>query len=293
LQDKEKIVVCIPAYDEERSIAKVILKARKYTDSIIVCDDGSGDMTGEISRALGVTVIRHERNLGKGEALRSLIERAKTLVPTAVVTIDADGQFDSDDIPKVSAPILNAEADIVIGVREMRSGTVPRERIVGNKVLDAITSAKAGEGLHDTQSGFRAYSAKALDKIDFTQRGMAIESQTLIDATSVGLRIKEVLISVKYQGIPAKRNPLRHLSEVVDYLLTRTIVDSPLLYLGLPGLVALVIGVVAGVRVLSIFAATRVIAIGTALISVMLVVVGAVMVATSVILKFIRAQVRG
>lgn len=292
MKSSPKVVVCVPAFNEEKSIAKVIVGARKYADVVIVCDDGSSDMTGEIAEALGVQVIRHERNMGKGEALKDLVEQARKLNPVAVVTIDADFQHNPDDIPRVAAPVLKGEADIVVGAREMQTGVAPRHRIVGNKMLDVMTSAKAGESLHDTQSGFRAYSMKALDRISFRQRGMAVESQTLIDAASSGLTIKEVSISVKYEGIPAKRNPVKQLSEVVDYLLTKTIIESPLLYLGVPGLIGILVGIGAGVQVLNVFAATRQIAIGTALIAVALIIIGTVVVATSLILKFIRAQFR-
>jgi hypothetical protein len=92
--------------------------------------------------------------------------------------------------------------------------------------------------------------------------------------------------------MPANRSPVRHLSEVVDYMFTRTVVDSPLLYLALPGLIAVVVGIGAEVDVLNIFAATKLIAVGIALVAVALIVVGTIMVATSFILKFLRAQAR-
>jgi glycosyltransferase involved in cell wall biosynthesis len=290
METNRKVVVCIPAYNEEKTIAKVVVSAKKFADTVIVCDDGSSDMTGEIARNLGVQVIRNARNLGKGNALGALIAAAKELGPGVIVTIDADDQHDPSDIPKVAEPVLKGETDIVIGVRPMVSGSMPRERIVGNKVLDGLTSAKAGETLHDTQSGFRAYSAQAIDKIDFSQKGMAVESQTLIDAAGLGLRIKEVPVSVKYAGIPRKRNRVAHLSEVVDYVITRTVIDSPLLYLGLPGLIAVILGVVSGLRVVSIFSATHQIAVGTALVGVILVLVGTVVLATSLILKLLTAR---
>lgn len=290
MENNRRTVVCIPAYNEEKTIAKVIIGAKKFANAVIVCDDGSSDMTGEIARSLGVQVIRHDGNLGKGRALDTLIAAAKALDPHVVVTIDGDDQHEPSDIPKVVEPVLRGEADIVIGVRPMVSSSMPRERIVGNKMLDGLTSAKAGEALHDTQSGFRAYSADALGKIDFNQSGMAVESQTLIDAVRMGLRIIEVSVSVKYVGIPQKRNRAAHLSEVIDYIITRTVIDSPLLYLGFPGLVAVILGIVAGLRVVSIFSSTHQIAVGTALIGVILALVGTVALATSLILKLLTAR---
>jgi len=290
METNRGIVVCIPAYNEEKTIAKVVVSAKRFASVVIVCDDGSTDMTGDIAGSLGAKVIQHEQNLGKGRALGTLFAAAKEWDPRVIVTIDGDDQHDPRDIPKVVEPILKSEADIVIGVRPMMSGSMPRERIAGNKVLDGLTSAKAGETLHDTQSGFRAYSPKAAQSIRFEQTGMAVESQTLIDASKLGLRITEVPVSVKYAGIPQKRNPAAHLSEVVDYIMTRTVIDSPLLYLGLPGLIAVILGIVAGLRVVSIFSATHQIAVGTALIGVILVLVGTVALATSLILKFLTAR---
>jgi glycosyltransferase involved in cell wall biosynthesis len=283
-------VVLIPAFNEEKTIAKVIVQAKKYADEIIVVDDGSTDSTAMIAEALGATLIRHRSNMGKGAALRSLVEEARKREAAVFITMDADGQHDPKEIPSIAEPVLKGEADIVIGMREMTAGSAPRERIVGNRVLDAIISVKAGRNIKDTQSGFRAYSAKALHTIDFKQEGMAVETQTLIDAANAGLRIVEVPVSTTYEGIKARRNPAMHFSSILDYILSRTVVDSPLLYLGLPGLVSVLLGVVAGLIVIDTFFRTRLIAIGTALISAILIIIGIVALATALILKFLKVQ---
>jgi len=293
MAERLRVVVCIPAHNEEKTIAKVIVGAKRFSDRILVCDDGSSDMTGDIARALGVEVIRHEANFGKGSALDSLISAARAMSPATIVTIDGDDQHDPADIPRVADPILKGEADVVVGVRPMDSGEMPRDRAFGNQVLDRMTSAKAGTELHDTQSGFRAYSVDAAGKIDFKQKGMAIESQTLVDAVRTGLRIKEVPVSVKYQGVPGKRSKVSHISEVLDYLITTTIIESPLLYLGVPSVAAVLLGVVAGVRVVNIFLATHQIATGTALIAALLVIIGIVVGSTSLILKLITVKLKG
>ena len=281
-------VVGIPAFNEEESIAKVIVGARSFADEIIVVDDGSTDATPMIAEALGVTLIRHKANLGKGAALKTLMVEAKARKPKVVVTMDADGQHDPREIPLVSEPILNGEADIVIGVRS--TGVMPRERVIGNRVLDMATSGKAGVKLEDTQSGFRAYSRRALDLLDFSVKGMAVESQTLIDASKAELRIVGVPVSTTYGGVRRKRNALSQFSEILDYLLSRTVVDSPLLYLGMPGLVAVLIGVGAGILVVNTFLRTHLIATGTGLIAAILIVTGVVAMATGLILKFLKVK---
>jgi len=290
LISSRKIVAVLAAYNEEKSIAKVILTTEKLVDKIIVVDDGSRDLTGDIAKRLGVAVLTHESNRGKGAALRSGIDLAKKEGFDILVTLDSDSQHDPKEIPLVVEPILQGNADLVIGVRPMDSGVMPRERIVGNKLFDAMSNQKSGEKLHDTQSGFRAYSASALDKIKFVENGMAIESQTLLDAVNAGLRIKEIPVSTTYDGITPKRSRLGHFSHVLDYIITRTVADSPLLYLGLPGIIAVLIGIVAGLRVVEIFVGNHQIAAGTALVAVTLIIIGAVLIATSMIIKLLKIQ---
>ena len=287
-----RVVVLIPAYNEEKTIARVIITAKKFANDVIVCDDGSTDLTGEIAEAVGARVLRHTQNLGKGASLKTLIEEARRLNPKAVVTMDGDGQHDSAEIPDVVSPVMKDEADVIVGVRS-KGDAMPRERVIGNRLLDEATSRKAGLKLEDTQSGFRAYSSRALASLDFKEKGMAVESQTLIDAAHAGLRISGVPVSTTYEGVKAKRNPVAHFSGVLDYVLSRTVVDSPLLYLGVPGLVALLVGVGAVFWVVNTFFATRLFAFGTALISAILIITGTIALATALILKFLKVQLAG
>lgn len=287
----KKVVAVIPAYNEESSIARVVIGTEKVVERVIVVNDGSKDLTGEISRRLGITTVSHDKNEGKGAALRDGIEYAKKQVDFDVlVTLDADLQHDPSEIPKVVEPIIQGNADMVVGVRPMDASIMPRERIAGNKIFDAMSNRK-GEIIRDTQSGFRAYSKDALSKIKFAEDGLAIESQTFIDAVNAGLRIKEVAVSTTYMGIVQKRSALSHFNHVLDYIITRTVANSPLLYLGLPGIISILLGIVAGLRVIQIFVNNhQQIAAGTALIAVTLIIVGAVLVATSMILKLLRIQ---
>ena len=90
-KDRPFVVVAIPAFNVEKSIAKVVLEAQKYVDVVVVCDDGSEDFTGEIAERLGADVVRHERNLGEGAALRSLFDAGRKISADVLVTLDADG----------------------------------------------------------------------------------------------------------------------------------------------------------------------------------------------------------
>jgi glycosyltransferase involved in cell wall biosynthesis len=114
VNSKPFVVACIPAFNEEGRIGGVVVQARKYVDRVVVCDDGSGDLTGEIAEGLGAVVIRHGRNLGKGAALRSAFLRARELGADVVVMLDADGQHDPEEIPGLVEPILKGAADMVV-----------------------------------------------------------------------------------------------------------------------------------------------------------------------------------
>ena len=163
-----KIIIGIPAFNEEKNIASIITKLMNITDSIIVCNDGSSDLTSEIAEKMGATVINHGKNLGYGAAIRSIFLKAKELDGDILVTFDADGQHRIEDIENVTAPIINQEAELVIGSRFLDDSEkeVPQYRKVGIKVITKITNASIKEKLTDSQSGFRAYSKKVVDELN-------------------------------------------------------------------------------------------------------------------------------
>ena len=113
----------IPAYNEENNIASIITKLKKVTDSIIVCDDGSSDMTAEISRNLGAIVIRHDKNRGYGAAINTIFQKAVEIESDILVTFDADGQHRIEDIPKLLIPIEKNGVEIVIGSRFLKKSS--------------------------------------------------------------------------------------------------------------------------------------------------------------------------
>ena len=130
-----KIAIGIPAYNEEKNIASIILKLKKITEEIIVCNDGSSDLTGPIAEQMGATVVNHQKNLGYGAAIRTIFEKARDSDADVLITFDADGQHRTEDIQIVLQPIINNEADIVIGSRFLGNDTknIPRYRKVGSK----------------------------------------------------------------------------------------------------------------------------------------------------------------
>ena len=138
-----KIIVGIPAFNEEKNIASIITRLSGVVDTILVCDDGSTDLTSEIAKKMGVLVIKHEKNLGYGGAIRSIFLKAKEMDGDILVTFDADGQHRIEDIKNVINPIVKENADLVIGSRFLDDSEkeVPRYRKVGIKVITKITNA--------------------------------------------------------------------------------------------------------------------------------------------------------
>ena len=240
-----KITIGIPAYNEEKNIAKIIIKLKKITDSIIVCDDGSSDMTSEIAKNLGVIVISHKKNMGYGAAIRTIFEKSAEIGSDILVTFDADGQHRIEDVSRVLHPLENSEADIVIGSRFLgKQSNVPNYRKLGIKVITQITNSSIKTKLTDSQSGFRAYSKQVLSKISLSEIGMGISTEILIKASSEGLRITEVPITILYSGDTSTHNPVSHGTSVLFSTIKFTSIEHPLKFYGIPSVIFLTIGVI-------------------------------------------------
>ena len=240
-----KITIGIPAYNEEKSIALIITKLKKITDSIIVCDDGSSDMTAEISKNLGATVISHKKNMGYGVAINSIFQKSKELNVDLLVTFDADGQHRVEDIQKVIEPIKNNVADLVIGSRFLdKKSNVPNYRKIGIKVITKVTNASIRKILTDSQSGFRAYNGQVLSQISPSDMGMGISTEILIKSSSKGLRIMEVPITILYSGNTPTHNPVSHGTSGLFSTIKFTSIEHPLKFYGIPSVIFLIIGVI-------------------------------------------------
>jgi len=238
-----KITIGIPAYNEEKNIASIITKLKKITDSIIVCDDGSSDMTSDISKNLGAIVITHKKNMGYGVAINSIFQKAKELNIDLLVTFDADGQHRVEDIEKVVEPIKNNTADLVIGSRFLdKKSNVPNYRKIGIKVITKITNASIKKKLTDSQSGFRAYNKQVLSQISPSDIGMGISTEILIKSSSKGLRIMEVPITILYSGDTSTHNPVSHGTSVLLSTIKFTSIEHPLKFYGIPSVIFLIIG---------------------------------------------------
>ena len=240
-----KIIIGIPAFNEEKNIAGIITKLADITDTIIVCNDGSSDLTSDIAEKMGAFVINHEKNLGYGAAIRSIFLKAKELDGDILVTFDADGQHRIEDIEQVTKPIIDQEADLVIGSRFLDESEkeVPRYRKVGIKVITKITNASIKKQLTDSQSGFRAYSKKVLAELNPSELGMGISTEILIKASNKNFRITEVPIKILYAGDTSTHNPVSHGSSVILSTIKYTSIEHPLKFYGIPSMILFIIGI--------------------------------------------------
>lgn len=139
--DAPKIVAIVPVYNEERFIGSVVLKTKEYASTVLVVDDGSTDGTAAVAKAAGAEVIRHEQNQGKGAALNTGFHRARELAADAIVTLDGDGQHFPEELCLVIQPILDGQADIVVGSRYLENTSdVPQRRVWGHRFFNLITN---------------------------------------------------------------------------------------------------------------------------------------------------------
>ena len=290
---KQEIVAAIPCFNEERFIGSVVVKVKKYIDKVIVIDDGSTDATAEVAEAAGALVVRHQRNQGKGVAIRSAFEWAKEAGCKALVLLDGDGQHEPANIPDVLRPVLDGEADMVVGSRFLADkGQVPRHRKIGQGVLTSIINLGSRVKLSDSQSGFRAFSAKAIEVMAFREEGLSVESEMQLSASSSGLRVIEVPIDVYYLD-KAKRSPVEHGINVLSRIMVLFSLRHPLLLFGLPGLILLGVGLGIGAHVLTIFSATKELAVGYGLGTILLSLAGLLSLFVALMLQAMKELLRG
>jgi glycosyltransferase involved in cell wall biosynthesis len=284
VQKKLFVVAAIPAYNEEDNIAKVVLKAQRHVDQVIVCDDGSSDYTAAIAEALGAFVIKHDRNLGYGASLLSLFREAIRINATHMVTLDADSQHDPDEIPMLLEKLTN-DVDLVIGSRfvEGSGSEAPVWRKMGIRLINRFTQ-NGSVKTSDSQSGFRAYSKRAFNALTLTENGMGISTEILLKAGELGLRVAEAPIHVKYKVDSSTHNPLTHGADVILNTLKHISLHRPLAFYGVPGFISLVLSFYFWGLTLGEYARSMTIPTNPALFGIGTMLVGLVLMTTAIIL---------
>lgn len=288
------IVAAIPAYNEEIGIGSVIARTRQYVDEVLVIDDGSADCTCKVAELMGATLLRHEKNAGKGAALRTAFKWAMDKNVDILVTLDGDGQHNPDEIPRLLEPILHKDADMVNGARFLKGHDlqVPKYRRLGQEVLTFATNIGGGfeSKINDSQSGFRAFANNTFATFTFNNNGMGIESEMLADASNACLRIKEVPITCRYDVEGSTFNPLRHGAAVLNSIVNQFQRKHPLLYFGMPGLICFIVGSILAVKTLHTFQVNGGFAIGTAMLAMTLAMLGSFGMFTGLILNSISTS---
>ncbi|KPJ62518.1 MAG: hypothetical protein AMS15_03590 [Planctomycetes bacterium DG_23] len=191
-----RICVIIPAYNEAENVGSVVSGARKFLKDVVVVDDGSTDDSAARARQAGAILIEHKVNRGKGVALKTGYDYALEKDYDAVITLDADGQHDPEEIPQ----FLEAakDTDVVVGTRAGNRARMPLIRRATNTLSSWILSGLVGQHLTDTQSGYRLIKAEVLKKTKTKTTGFEAESEILLEAKSRGFRVAEIPIKTIY-----------------------------------------------------------------------------------------------
>jgi len=294
----KKILIVIPAFNEEESIGEVIRQVKTLYPEVLVYDDGSVDKTASIAEENGAMVIRKSRNRGYGSALNTLFQQALVMDVDIVVTIDSDGQHDPTQIPGLIQPLLENKADLVIGSRFLTHDdklSVPKYRSFGIRTITKFTQAGCFDKITDATSGFRAYSNDALSKLNLTENGMAISTEILLKADESHLRISEVPITTKRYDIKdsSTHNPIKLGGSVISHVIQFLSFKHPLLFYGIPGLIFLICSSFSMYVALDLFSSTRYVSTNMIIISIGFALLGLVLLATSVIVYTIVSLFKG
>jgi len=290
------IVAGLPMYNEEETIGTVIRRTEKFVDHVICVDDGSSDSSSRIAEKCGALVERHRFNRGYGGALKTIFSAARQLSADVLVTLDSDGQHNPADIPAIIAPILNGDADIVIGSRFIAGGTsvdMPAYRKLGIKVITAASNLSSDLDIKDTQSGFRAFSKDALERLRFDSEGMELSLELLEDAHEKKLQIAEVPTMIRYDVPKGSRfTAISHGFTVLSYAVISLSQKKPLLVLGVPGAGLLAAGAAMGMRAINSVGDITEVTVGPGLTAAWIGVLGLSLIATGVVLQSARSILR-
>ena len=287
------MIIGIPAFNEEKNIAAVVVKLKEKYDHVLICDDGSSDMTQTIASSLGAIVVKHPKNLGYGAAIKTIFDEARKIDGDILVTFDADGQHQISEIDSVLKPIFEDQADIVIGSRFLgKTKDLPKYRKIGIKTITSLTNTLTGSNITDAQSGFRAYSKKVLNEISPTESGMGISTEILIKCSKKQMRIFEVPITITYEDNTPSQEPISHGTSVVFSTIKHVAIERPLLYYGVTGLCFIIIGLIFGGWTIQIYSDEKILPPGISLVGIGGVILGTILLITGTILYSIVNVVR-
>jgi len=274
---EKRTLAIIPCFNEENTIGSIILKTKRYVDNVLVIDDGSNDETTKIAKDAGAIVLTHKTNKGKSAAIKTGFKYAIAKQFDYVVTIDGDGQHNPAEIPTLLGNVMNNGHDISIGFRSGNTTEMPNWRRLGKRVLDYTTSFGTGGLVTDSQCGFRAFNKKAVETIVPRLNGEAftVESEQLIKAHELGLNIINTDVSCKYNNLDTStKNPASHGISVLNYVIWLVAEKRPLLFIGVPGFILMLLGLFFGIQTLQYYNQTHVFQISHAILVSILLIIG-------------------
>lgn len=259
-----KLVITIPAYNEENTLPAVIAEIPRRMDGvssvqILVMDDGSTDGTVAAAQQAGADkIVRHRENKGLGATFRDALDAALGMGADIIVNIDADGQYNANDIPALIAPIIENRADVVLGWRDIgKLDFMPPGKKIGNRIATRATRLLSGFPVKDAQTGYRAFSRDAALRM-YLSGGYTYVQETLMQAKYKGMVIEQV--PIEFRARPGKS---RLISSIFSYAskASRTIFITfkdyrPLKLFLYSGFVIFLVGLGLGIRVLVHFAQT-------------------------------------
>lgn len=196
----KNIIGLIPAHNEEKGIKRVVAEAKKYLETILVVDDGSEDKTFQEAKEAGAIILRYGKNEGKGRALKTGFDFVLKNYSEAegVIILDGDGQHDPNEIMKFIEIFKKGNFDLVLGERVINKNKMPFLRRAGNFFVSSLVSVKIGQKIIDSQSGFRLFSRRFLDKLKLDSIGYGVETELLLSAAKNRFSITTIPISVNY-----------------------------------------------------------------------------------------------
>ncbi|MBP8591199.1 glycosyltransferase family 2 protein [Candidatus Shapirobacteria bacterium] len=244
-----KLVILIPAFNEEKNLGKVLKKIPRKIKGIdqidvLVVNDGSTDQTAAIARQNGAKVISHQKNRGLGAAFKTGIDEALKMGADIIVNIDADGQFNPQDIPLLIAPILSGQAQMATATRfkekSLIPANIPPAKLWGNRQFTRLINFLTKQNFTDTQCGFRAYSREAALRLNLFGQ-FTYTQEVFIDLLEKGMTITEVPLKVTYFKNSQRKSAIS--GSLLKYgfraleIVLRTFRDyRPLLFFGIPGM---------------------------------------------------------
>lgn len=218
------VAILIPAYNEANTIHNIVIRALTYTDKVIVVDDGSTDETNAILLTLPVILVSHKTNQGKAVSLWTGMKKACELNVDAVITLDADGQHEPEDIPRFISARKVKPKHIIIGARLQDKEKIPRSRYIANKIASFSVTWVIGYQVPDSQSGFRLYPTEMIRQLVITpsrKRGFVFETEILFKAKALGYRCSSIEIKAIYEDSarPSHFNSRKDVTLITQYLL--------------------------------------------------------------------------